>query len=249
MNREALPEQINEWHENDEHKKIVDAIEALPREDWGYELTCLLARAYNNLYGAGDPRLEKAISLLESVREDGKDDALWHFRMGYALFFLEREEDALRYFLRAAELDPSDSDALYFIWACEKSLASKVKADSQPPIPTNEFQAEIVPFLWVDHEDSASVCLNVGEYIQDVFDTRADEGFEGSGYDWESLAQVFLKEKMPELIEKVNFDSEASMFCAYSEDKTALKDFIVGFKTACENKALITDLFSRAELD
>ena len=78
---------------------------------------------------------------------------------------------------------------------------------------------------------------------------EALEGFEGSGYDWESLAKVFLEEKTPDLIGTVKFDSGSSMFCAYSENAAALREFIAGFKNACENKALITDLFSRAELD
>lgn len=89
----------------------------------------------------------------------------------------------------------------------------------------------------------------MGEYLQDVFDTRAEEGFEGSGYDWESLVKVFLEERKPDLIEKVKFDSKSSMFCVYSEDVAALREFIVSFKNACENKALILDLFSRAESD
>ena len=55
---------------------------------------------------------------------------------------------------------------------------------------TKEFEKEIAPFFWVEHEESASVCLNVGEYLQEIFDTREDEGFEGSGYDWGSLAPV-----------------------------------------------------------
>ena len=38
-------------------------------------------------------------------------------------------------------------------------------------------------------------------------------------------------------------------FCAYSDDKDALADFILRFKEACEDKILILDLFSRAELD
>ena len=126
MNREELLKQIAKWHENDGHQKIIDAIEDLPQEEWGYELTCLLARAYNNEAGIRDPRLEKAVNLLESVCEDGKDDALWHFRMGYALFYLERKEEALSYFRRAAELDPSDQDALYFIRLCEKTLKAKI---------------------------------------------------------------------------------------------------------------------------
>lgn len=108
----------------------------------------------------------------------------------------------------------------------------------------------ITPFFWVNHDrGSASLCLNVGEYKQEIFDTRADEGFEGGGYDWESLAIVFLEEKMPELKGIVKFDSEASMFCAYSFDKEALEKFAISFKNTCEDESTITDLFSRAELD
>jgi hypothetical protein len=112
-----------------------------------------------------------------------------------------------------------------------------------------EFDNQIKPFFWVEHENSMSVCLNVGEYKQSLFDTREDDGFEGNGYDWSSLAQVFLKEQMPELQSQINLDSEGSMFCAYSNNKKALQEFAVGFKNACENDELINDLFSRVELD
>ncbi|MCT4509695.1 MAG: immunity 51 family protein [Tepidibacter sp.] len=114
---------------------------------------------------------------------------------------------------------------------------------------TKEIDNIIKPFFWVEHSSTASVCLNVGEYLQDVFDTRANEGFEGGGYDWESLAQVFLDECRPDLKNTIKMDPEGSMFVAYSEDKMALRDFILCFKNACENKTLILDLFSRAELD
>lgn len=114
---------------------------------------------------------------------------------------------------------------------------------------TNNFEEIIYPFFWVEHEKSVSVCLNVGEYKTEIFETRQEEGFEGNGYDWASLAQVFLEEKKPELTNIVKFDPEGSMFCAYSSDSEALKEFIVSFKEACENEKLILDLFSRAELD
>ncbi|MCT4597235.1 MAG: immunity 51 family protein [Vallitalea sp.] len=107
----------------------------------------------------------------------------------------------------------------------------------------------IKPFFWVEHSNTASVCLDVGMYLQDIFDTRANEGFEGGGYDWGSLAQVFLDECRPELKNTIKMDPEASMFVAYSEDKIALRDFIISFKSACEDKTFILDLFSRAELD
>lgn len=89
----------------------------------------------------------------------------------------------------------------------------------------------------------------MGEYIPDIFDSRAEEGFEGNGYDWESLANVFLQEECPELENKIHFDSESSMFVAYSQDAESLKKFILYFKETCENKDKILDLFSRAELD
>lgn len=112
-----------------------------------------------------------------------------------------------------------------------------------------ELEEKIKPFFWVEHDTSCSVCLSVGEYLQEIFDTREDDGFEGNGYDWASLAQVFLDEKCSELQEKVDFDPEGSMFVAYSEDKDSLVEFICKFKESCENREEILDLFSRTELD
>ena len=131
MNIDELLSQINEWHEKDEHQKIIDAIEALPLEEWDYELTGLLARAYNNVAYPHDPRLEKAVSLLESVREAGQEDDRWHYRMGYALYYLDREAEALPCFRRAAELDPDDEDAMQFIEWCEEAISSKTVVYSE----------------------------------------------------------------------------------------------------------------------
>lgn len=111
------------------------------------------------------------------------------------------------------------------------------------------FKEQIAPFFWVEQSDGASVCLDAGSFLQEIFDSRADEGFEGNGYDWGSLATVFLEERRPDLTETIGLDPEAGMFCAYSKDSDALKDFILAFHAACEDKALILDLFSRAELD
>jgi len=115
---------------------------------------------------------------------------------------------------------------------------------------TEQFEKEIAPFFWVEQSSSVSVCLTVDNaYLQEVFDTRAEEGFIGNGYDWESLARVFLEEQCSDLCGKISFDPEADMFCAYSDDKDALANFILQFKKACEDRTLILDLFRRAELD
>jgi hypothetical protein len=113
-----------------------------------------------------------------------------------------------------------------------------------------DFEEKIKPFFWVEHEnESISLCLDAGEYKSEIFESRADEGFEGNGYDWASLALVFINEKMPDVKKFLNFDPEGGMFCVYSSNKDALKKFALEFKDACENNSLIMDLFSRAELD
>jgi hypothetical protein len=113
-----------------------------------------------------------------------------------------------------------------------------------------EINEKIKPFKLVEHDNgSVSLILNAGEYKNEIFLSREDEGFEGGGYDWASLATVFLNEKMPESADIINFDPEASMFCAYSDNKEAIVDFALKFKVACEDEDLIMDMFSRAELD
>ena len=113
-----------------------------------------------------------------------------------------------------------------------------------------DFRQTIAPFSWADLPSGASsVSLSVGSYLQKVFDTRAEEGFLGNGYDWESLAQVFLAEQCPHLTAEINFDPEGDTFCVYSKNKETLREFILRFKAACEDRALILDLFRRAELD
>lgn len=113
----------------------------------------------------------------------------------------------------------------------------------------DNWKERIKPFEWVQYKERFSVCLETGGYLQDVFDVRSDEGFEGNGYDWESLAKVFLEERCQNLSDKLEFDSEADMFCVYSEDDKSLQDFICLFKETCEDEKLIKDLFSRAELN
>jgi hypothetical protein len=121
---------------------------------------------------------------------------------------------------------------------------------SKPYGENEDFNARIAPFYWVEHEGSFSLCLSALEgYKKEVFATRANEGFRGNGDDWDSLASVFLDEKTPELKDVLEFDPETGMFAAYSTDADALAKFGLAFKDACEDDALIRDLFSRAGVD
>lgn len=131
------------------------------------------------------------------------------------------------------------------------SSKSEQESESQSNEPERsnsdnaDFSKEIAPFFWTEFGDEFSVCLVAGEYLQDEFDSRSDEGFEGNGYDWENLAMVFIDEEMPDLTDKLEFDSEAGMFCALSKDSEALQRFVREFKKACEDRAMIMDLFGK----
>ncbi|WP_239614639.1 Imm51 family immunity protein [Cohnella mopanensis] len=244
--------QLNRWFDKGDHQKIIDEIAALPDTEIDYELTGHLARAYNNL-----DDYDKAISMLLSVQDQGKEDSLWHFRLGYAYYYSGKYEEALQQFEIAYQLNPADKQASKFVQMSKTSLGSQLnkKSTVDPVITSSQKYAPspdselLLPFQWVVHASSVSLILNVGSYKNEVFAERADEGFEGNGYDWGSLAAVFIEEIMPELAAQIQFDPEGSMFCAYSTDGEALERFALGFKAACEDDTLIRDLFSRAELD
>ncbi|WP_289661934.1 immunity 51 family protein [Flavobacterium panacagri] len=237
--------QLNEWYELDEHNQIIHTLEGMPEKELTFELKGHLGRAYNN-----DSAYDKALKILLSESEKGAEDALWNFRVGYAYYCQYKQDKALPYFKKSALL--GDNTAKSWVNSCEKDLESASSLTSNMflnNMDTNNFNESIKPFFWVEHGKSVSVCLNVGQYKIEIFQSREEEGFEGNGYDWGSLATVFLEEQKPELREVVKLDPEGSMFCAYSSDADALKKFILSFKEACENDSLIRDLFSRAELD
>ncbi|MFC4304304.1 immunity 51 family protein [Cohnella boryungensis] len=251
-----LLKQLNLWHNDREYEKIADRILEIPEPDRDYDSVSHLARALNNL-----ERYEAAVQLLLTMEKQGDKDPLWHYRLGYSYYHLKQYEAAIREFEIVNKLDPADKDALMFIeWSRQEIGQMKrkrkqlVQAESEQSndigigkVPLAE---KVKPFLLVEHNNGkSSVILAIGTYKDEVFQTRADEGFEGNGYDWGSLAAVFLEERMPQLMGIVHFDPEASMFCAYSDNREALQSFSIGFKDACEDDAVIRDLFSRAQLD
>ena len=59
------------------------------------------------------------------METEGTDDPLWHFRLGYSLFYQDREQEALVCFQKVQELDPEDEDTKYFIKECEKYIAAR----------------------------------------------------------------------------------------------------------------------------
>ena len=120
----TLLEQCQVWHENEEDQKIIAEIEALPAEERTPELDSELARAYNNAANAGDRAyFEKAIGLLAPHANYFAGDHLWNFRMGYAYYYLDREDRALPHFEAALAALPGDADTKSMIAYCHKGLS------------------------------------------------------------------------------------------------------------------------------
>lgn len=120
-----LSKKCEKLHKQNQFGEIIKRLETEPRTD--YEVVGHLARAYNN-----KGRYQDAIDLLLSAKEAGKDDPLWHFRLGYAYDHLARHEEALAAFEKVLALNPKDWEARLYIRRCQKSIkASKPKRQDQ----------------------------------------------------------------------------------------------------------------------
>ncbi len=125
MLREDLLAQLDAWHEEDEYGKIVDAIMEIPVEERDYELVSHLGRALNNL-----EQYEEAVAQFLTIAEEGKEDPLWHYRIGLAYYYLDRYEEALGAFEAAHELDPEDEDTQEFLEDIRSKLSDEEDGES-----------------------------------------------------------------------------------------------------------------------
>ncbi|TKI58189.1 SMI1/KNR4 family protein [Brevibacillus antibioticus] len=114
---QTLIEQLNRWHEEDEHQQIVDLLLTVPEEERGYEAVGRLGRAYNNL-----ELYEEALDQLENIAEAGQQDPVWHFRIGFALYHLKRYEEAVQAFRTSDNLKAGDENTELFLkWSLQKA--------------------------------------------------------------------------------------------------------------------------------
>ena len=126
-----LLEQLEQWNENDEFSRCIEAIEAIPEKERGYKLTVFLGRAYSNLAVLGDHNtreddevdkelIHHAIDILATVSKQGENDPYWNARMGYAhLMADDTAAVALEYGKRWLELEPDNPEAQKLVSDCE----------------------------------------------------------------------------------------------------------------------------------
>ncbi|MCI8303335.1 MAG: suppressor of fused domain protein [Lawsonibacter sp.] len=179
-----LLEKLEQWNEADEYTRCIEAIEAVPAQERGYQLTLLLGRAYSNLAVLGDSQerrgeddedvdqgtLAHALEIFESIREEGENDPYWYSRVAYAVYMAEdREAEALEYAKKWLALDPENENARQLVDDCvdylrqedRRELFAHLDLYGQGNMDTVEahIEAHFGKFDWIMHETKP------GEYV------------------------------------------------------------------------------------
>ena len=165
QNAEAFFAQLEQWNDEDEYTRCIQALNAIP-EDWrNYRTAYALARALENYaiigdHNEGTPRYKgdkalcRAIEVLESVREEGQDKAEWNMRMAYGYQYLYGQEaKAIPYAQRWAELDPEDEDAPAVIRECKAEIRKRQRGRKKAKfVPGNTpFEGFDLTNFWDDN--------------------------------------------------------------------------------------------------
>jgi tetratricopeptide (TPR) repeat protein len=149
MMRDDLLAQLDVWHEEDEFQEIVDAITELPEEERDYVLTSHLGRALNNL-----GQYEEGLEQFQTIEEEGKEDPLWHYRIGISYYYLKRYEQALEAFTAADQLEPDDEDTLEFLGWIKRKLAKRAAKKAVAKPEKKPVVAVDTANFWDDSEDA-----------------------------------------------------------------------------------------------
>lgn len=104
---------------------------------------------------------------------------------------------------------------------------------------------QYVPCRLVAHESGEySLCFDAFEAAQDVFE---EMGWDGGGYSWHGVVDALVRMKAPELAAKLDYDPEASMFVALSDDPEVLAQVAGLMREALGNPALLREAIEKAD--
>ncbi len=198
MTDEQILRKIAELFERGDYEAFNEAanfIENLSDDEKTPRVLCELGRALNNLAleNPEEPDLKLlrySAEVLKSI-EDGllENDHLLNYRLGFALFYLDRAGEALERFKKALVEKPGDEDTKEFIGACcdkltlpiyKRSFAQRIK-DGWEKFAAGESELRRLISEKADSDDITNLCQEL------LFDTFTDfcfeVGFNGEKYD------------------------------------------------------------------
>lgn len=196
MTEKEILAKIEKLNEQEDYGKIMDLIENLPEAEQTPPVLCELARAFNNAAVREDTDeidtelLKAAVNVLESIENKfPENDHLLNYRMGYALFYLDRVGNALKRFNKALTGKPNDEDTEQFIKRCIDKLTLPVyKRNFAQRIEDgwDKFAAgeEKLRRLITEKAGSEEIIDYCHELLSDTFvDFCYELGFNGEKYD------------------------------------------------------------------
>lgn len=145
FNKREFDKKLSQLTDEDRYDEILEMFSSIPEEKWTLEIRVDFARTYNNIgmieHEKGDPErvkyLNKAISLLEELRNEGMNDRYWNERMGMAYYSmghsvensqsLEWYMKALPHFKKYRELSNTKKrikEADFFISECKENIVN-----------------------------------------------------------------------------------------------------------------------------
>ncbi len=129
MNKQKLLETINHWQKGSEYRKIRNAILSIPEPERDDELLGALVMAHNNLF-----HFDASMALLEQLRPRQENTSQWQFDFAFALYYMDKNEEAKLAFERCLQLQPSQDcreECLAFLEAIEQSRLEEQMEDRQ----------------------------------------------------------------------------------------------------------------------
>lgn len=127
LNKSDLEKQLDILHKEDKNQEIINIINSLPKEELTYDILGKLARAYNN-----NDEYDKGMEVLLSVKDEGENDSLWNFRIGYSCYYSGKLEEAQKYFERCLEINPEEPDADILLRFTYSDLGNKKIEEEKP---------------------------------------------------------------------------------------------------------------------
>jgi len=107
--KQSLLENLQKLYDNKKYQEIVDTLLEIEPEQWGYDLTCIFARALNELGEYDD-----ALGYLLKVAQQGRKDYMWYVRIGYTYYLKKKYKDASKMFEKALKLQPNNQEVVLF---------------------------------------------------------------------------------------------------------------------------------------
>ena len=188
-----LLKQCQQWFEQDEAQKVIDALEAIPAEERTPELDSELAKAYIAVAHIGEREpFEKALELLAPHEEYFAEDHCWNYRIALAYYCLDEEGPALRYFEKALKARPGDKDTQEYIDDCRRRLSlprfeKNFRERTQEAWAAfSQIEAELRQIIDTDetHQRGEELVEKCGNALKTALrDTSFELGFNGEKYE------------------------------------------------------------------